>query len=253
MIATHEYDIDILVQGFPGKSVCHGSLGWSTIVLLRGHGRVALIDVGGFGIRDTLVARLEAVGLTPADVTDVLLSHCHHDHALNWPMFKDARIAIAETELTWGLNEPWGFTPVPEFTVEKLAGWPSCERIRHGDEVLPRIHAHLAPGHTPGSVVYVLTDKDVDVIFTGDAAKNRAELLSRTVGLTVDEAASLETLDMIWDLWQARAGSILVPGHDLPMTQLDRTPTYIGERDAAILAWYDGDLEQTTVIRLERA
>jgi hypothetical protein len=24
-----DYEIDIVVQGFPGKSVCHGGLGWS--------------------------------------------------------------------------------------------------------------------------------------------------------------------------------------------------------------------------------
>jgi len=29
------YAIDILVQGYPGKTVCHGGLGWSTIALLR--------------------------------------------------------------------------------------------------------------------------------------------------------------------------------------------------------------------------
>ena len=43
--------IDIIVQGYPGKSVCHGALGWSTIALLRGHGRVVLIDVGSFAQR----------------------------------------------------------------------------------------------------------------------------------------------------------------------------------------------------------
>jgi len=252
MINTDAYDVDILVQGFPGKSVCHGTLGWSTIALLRGQGRVALIDVGGFGIRDTLVERLAAVGLKPADVTDVLLSHCHHDHALNWPMFKDARIVISGVEMDWGLNEPWGFTPVPEFTVEKLSDWPTLARANHGDEVLPHIHAHIAPGHTPGGLVYVLSDKDFDVVFTGDAAKNRAELLSGTVGLCHDRAASVETLEMIWDLWQARPGSVLVPGHDLPMTQVDRVPIYLGEREAGILAWFDGDLEQTTIVRLER-
>lgn len=32
---------DIVVQGFPGKSVCHGGLGLSSVVLRRGHGRVA--------------------------------------------------------------------------------------------------------------------------------------------------------------------------------------------------------------------
>jgi hypothetical protein len=30
-----------VVQGFPGKSVCHGGLGWSTVVLVRAHRRLA--------------------------------------------------------------------------------------------------------------------------------------------------------------------------------------------------------------------
>ena len=29
------FKIDILVQGYPGKSVCHGGLGWSTVALIR--------------------------------------------------------------------------------------------------------------------------------------------------------------------------------------------------------------------------
>jgi hypothetical protein len=31
----NDFDLDIVVQGFPGKSVCHGGLGWSTVVVLR--------------------------------------------------------------------------------------------------------------------------------------------------------------------------------------------------------------------------
>ena len=53
------YNLDILVTGYPGKSVCHGSLGWSTIALLRGDGRVALIDVGSFNQR-TLIQKQPA-------------------------------------------------------------------------------------------------------------------------------------------------------------------------------------------------
>jgi len=40
----NNYDLDIVVQGFPGKSVCHGGLGWSSVVLLRADGRIVLID-----------------------------------------------------------------------------------------------------------------------------------------------------------------------------------------------------------------
>jgi len=50
-----DYELDILVQGYPGKSVCHGGLGWSTIVLLLGAGRVALVDVGTFSHRTNLL------------------------------------------------------------------------------------------------------------------------------------------------------------------------------------------------------
>src|ERR1700761_2819679 len=91
-MALQDYKLDILVQGFPGKSVCHGGLGWSTIVLLRGHGRTALIDPGGFGMRKLLIQRLAEHGLKPADVTDLLLTHSHYDHSVNWTLFRDARI-----------------------------------------------------------------------------------------------------------------------------------------------------------------
>src|SRR5256885_1578834 len=39
-IELHGYKIDVLIQGFPGRMVCHGGLGWSTIALIRGRGHV---------------------------------------------------------------------------------------------------------------------------------------------------------------------------------------------------------------------
>ena len=88
------YDIDIVILGFPGKTVCHGGLGWSTIALIRGHGRCALVDTGGFGVRVHLIKELTKRHLKPADVTDLLLTHAHHDHCINWTLFRDARIVI---------------------------------------------------------------------------------------------------------------------------------------------------------------
>lgn len=62
---TGGWRIDVLVQGYPGKTVCHGGLGWSTIALLRGHGRVALVDVGSFAQRLTLQDGLRVCALPP--------------------------------------------------------------------------------------------------------------------------------------------------------------------------------------------
>ena len=81
------YDIEIVIQGYPGKTVCHGGLGWSSVVLIRGRDRVALIDTGPVGYRVPLMARLKERGLTPSDVTDLLITHIHHDHCINWTLF----------------------------------------------------------------------------------------------------------------------------------------------------------------------
>ena len=54
---------------------------------------------------------MEKRGLKPKDVTDVLLTHSHHDHSVNWTLFRHARIVIGNTELNWSLGEPWGETP----------------------------------------------------------------------------------------------------------------------------------------------
>ena len=56
-------DLDIVVTGFPGKSVCHGGLGWSTVVVLRAHGRIAVVDTGGFSMRTMLLKRFAERGL----------------------------------------------------------------------------------------------------------------------------------------------------------------------------------------------
>ena len=250
LTTTAGYRVDILVTGYPGKSVCHGALGWSTIALLRGHGRVALVDVGSFGLRGVLIDRLAALGLSPRDVTDVLLTHSHFDHSVNWTLFRDARIVIGGSELEWSLTQPWGETAVPELYVEKLAGWPTVARVRDGDDVLPRVRAHLAPGHTPGCLVFALLGEDQDVIFSGDAAKNRAELMSRTADMTYDEAMSRASIERIWALWQRRPGSILVPGHDLPMVQNDGQTRYLGKHDAGIRSWFGDGLDQTTLFEL---
>ncbi len=244
------YEIDVIVSGFPGKAVCHGGLGWSTIVLLRGHGRVALVDVGTFGMRNLLLAGLARRGLAPEDVTDVILTHSHHDHSINWTLFAHARIAIGAVEMAWSVQEPWGRTPVPELYVEKLQHWPTTALIEDGGTVLPGMTAHAAPGHTPGCLVFVLRGEAHDVVFTGDAAKNRAELVSGDTDMTYDKAVSAASIALIRTLWQARPGSVLIPGHDLPMVIEAGQPRYVGKREAAISAWYGDSMEQTTLIDL---
>ena len=251
--ASSGYQIEIAVQGYPGKAVCHGGLGWSTIVLMRGHGRVILIDTGSFGQRQLIIDRLSAHGLQPADVTDVILTHSHWDHSVNWVMFSKARIHIDSGELEWAVKEPWGLTPVPELYVRELVQSPQLHRIKAGDEVLPHLMAHRAPGHTPGHLIFVLQGEGHDVIFTGDAAKNRAEMLSLLADMTYDPAISRATMEMIWQLWRQRPETVLIPGHDLPMRLENTVPIYIGARKTGITAWFGETLDELHLFDLTGA
>lgn len=240
------WDIDILIQGYPGKSTQHGGLGWSTVVLMRGHGRVVVLDGGGYGMRGPLRVALGARGIAPLDVTDLLLSHAHHDHAVNWPLFRQARIAIGRQEMAWALGVPWGETPVPEHAIEALSRWPTLRLLDDGEEVLPGVTCRLAPGHTPGHLIFLVAGERQDVVLLQDAVKNRVELVSRTTDMTYDPAVSRTTINMVWEICRERPGCLLIPGHDLPMTVENGIPRPIGRHAAGIRSWFGETLAETT-------
>ena len=242
------YRIDLLFQGFPGKATHHGGLGWSTVALLRGHDHIALIDTGPFGYRRELLRRLAEQGVTPDQVTDVILSHGHHDHMANYPMFANARLTIGARELAWALKVAHGVSPVPELYVQALSQHARLETVADGSLVLPNITAHLGPGHTPGSMFLVLAGEDFDVIFTADAAKSRAELVSRQADMTLDAAQSTATIEKVWSAWRRRPGSIIIPGHDAPLALEGEDAVLLYPRVGGLAANFGDTLPDVTTI-----
>jgi len=95
--------------GLSGKTVCHG--GWlehDRADPRRNRWRWSTPAASGAPAADAPRRR----GLAPADVTDLLLTHAHHDHMVNWTMFGEPHRHRAN-EMAWP-REPWGTTPVPE-------------------------------------------------------------------------------------------------------------------------------------------
>jgi glyoxylase-like metal-dependent hydrolase (beta-lactamase superfamily II) len=243
--------LDVLVQGFPGKSVCHGGLGWSTVTLLRHEDRIVLIDVGAFGMRREIAKQLKAQGVAPGDVTDVVLTHAHYDHSVNFTLFPNATAWIGADELAWAAAQPPGFNPLPELYVRELATSARVRRVVSGETLIPGLTAIAGPGHTPGHLLFLLEIEGQRILFTGDAAKNRAELLAMAADSTMDASASKSTFERIWALWRSVPGTLLVPGHDLTMRIDDEgRPAYVGERKAGIEAWFGESLEEVSTIDL---
>lgn len=241
------WTVETLLQGYPGKSKFHGGLGWSTVALARGpEGRIALLDTGGFGARRRLLTQLRAAGVEPSDITDLLLTHLHHDHCMNWPMFPRATLHVGAAELEAALALPDGDPLYPEFTIRALASSPRLHRLEDGETGLPGVTCFTAPGHTMHHLVFTLAG-DPPTIFSADVAKNRSELATGRADMTLDAAAHAASIARLNAAWRSVPGTLLLPGHDLPLL-LGENGEMVGQgaRNCAIEAWFGDTLDDVT-------
>lgn len=234
------YDVDLLTTGYPGTTTWHGGLGWASIGLLRGNGRVVLVDTGGPNLRVPLLEALKARGLAPGDVTDVLLTHCHWDHIGNITLFTRARVVVPGEDLAWARRQAPGTWQIADLHVEWLTRHPQrVEQAEDGDEVLPEVLAVATPGHTPGHCAYRVGRAGDSRLFSGDAVKNRAELRTGDAAMTLDENSSRRSIDRLRHELTLDPAVTLVPGHDVPI-RIDHGQLILGEQPRAQIVSYLG-------------
>jgi N-acyl homoserine lactone hydrolase len=120
---------------------------------------------------DAIVSRLAAMGVQPDDVTVIVNSHLHFDHAGNNRAFPNATFIVQAEHLLYAKGRP-NF-PAIYWDDPALRYMPATGRARvaAGIEVVP------TPGHAPGhqSLVVDLA-KTGRVVLCGDAAFTRANL-----------------------------------------------------------------------------
>jgi N-acyl homoserine lactone hydrolase len=206
---------EVLIAGFPGRSVTHGPLGWSSVCLLRGPGEVVLVDTGPYAYRGVLIERLRERGLDPGDVTTVALTHLHWDHVANCGLFGNARVLVPRDEWEWaGSVDAHDLNVIPA-QLAALDQHPRVEYVRAGGEVASGLVAMSTPGHTPGHVSYrALRPSLGDFLAAGDAVKNRLELVAGDAEMTMDTRASRASLRELAELLRRDDRAVLVPGHD---------------------------------------
>ena len=137
-------------------------------------GRAALVDSGCGRGTERLLSNLESVGVLPEQVHYLLLTHCHYDHTggaadlrarLACPVVAhelDARFIEAGddqvTAAAW-----YGATLTPCVVDLKLAG--AKQELDLGSTPITALHI---PGHSPGSVAYVMFSQNLKVVFAQD-------------------------------------------------------------------------------------
>ncbi|MDQ2660308.1 MAG: MBL fold metallo-hydrolase [Actinomycetota bacterium] len=240
----NSYTAHPIVEGFPGKSSSHGAFGWSSMWLLDDGERRVLVDAGQPAYIPLIHDGLAGLGLTPGDVTDVLLTHMHWDHVANFTMFPNATTWVGEKELAWAADQPAGTKFIPDLHVQELLRRTAgVEQISPGHEVLPGIHAIASPGHTPNHLAFFAEQTADRMIFAGDSVKNIHELTTMRADSSMDEALSVSTIDRLRSLLSDTSG-VLVPGHDVGLTLVDGDVRRMRPQNATIGYFADGTSDE---------
>ncbi len=203
-----KFQVDILFPGFSGK-LTNGGLGWGSVALIRDGKHNILLDTGGPVIRGTLKKMLLDYGLKPEDIDIILITHLHFDHAYNVDMFPQAKFVFSLIEWEHVNNVQSLDCFAAENAIPLLRHLHKHLIIDEGEEIIPGITAIFTPGHTPGSVSYILHQDQEKWIMVGDAAKNRGEIRSREVQMTLNQIDSNESLRKI-----IKMADRILPGHD---------------------------------------
>ncbi|QPF94685.1 N-acyl homoserine lactonase family protein [Bradyrhizobium commune] len=122
----------------------------------------------------TLASQLEQIGVKPADVKAMGISHTHPDHIGNVEMFPQAMLYVQKAEYDWpGANNEPRFKP--SHPVELLSG----DKDVFGDGSLTILST---PGHTPGhQSLLVKLPKTGAVLLSGDAVHFKSNWENRRV------------------------------------------------------------------------
>lgn len=170
-------------------------------LLLRGPDATVLVDTGcgatlprklveTYGVdrsTSSLESSLEACGVSPDEITHVVLTHLHFDHAGGITVRRDDRLCLAFPEAEHFLQRDQleaALTPLPDereaFIAEDVALLAGSDGLRLLDgpgEILPGLEVGVAHGHTAGQQYLVVQDDEQPLLFPADVIPTADHLI----------------------------------------------------------------------------
>lgn len=164
---------------------------------------------------------LARLGVDPARVGQLVITHAHYDHTGNVGLFPNARILISARELDFWTGpyarrvqfrhsaEP---PDIAEITAAERQG--RVTRLPERYALAPGIELREVGGHTPGQLVALVRTGGGTVVLASDAVHYYEELeLDRPFLVVADLAAMYRGFDELAAL-AAGPDTVLLPGHD---------------------------------------
>jgi N-acyl homoserine lactone hydrolase len=205
-----------------------------------------------FGVREwvkpeqEIGPQLHELGIEPADVRWVVLTHLHTDHAGGLAHFPDNQVLVSRRELAIASGRrgqlggypnhrwPTSFDPtVLDLEPDPFGPFPRSHRLtKAGDVTIVPL-----PGHTPGQIGVILEDGDHSLLFAGDSSY-RQDLMLRGIvdGVSPNDAVAQLTHQRI-RASAAETPTVYLVAHD-PETavRLDQRRTIGTEQLEAVTA-----------------
>jgi glyoxylase-like metal-dependent hydrolase (beta-lactamase superfamily II) len=163
---------------------------------------------------------LKAIGIDPASIETVIVSHLHYDHTGNYELFPHARYHLQDCEMAYAtgrcmchpaLRMPFEADDVVAMVRKVFAG----RVVFHDgeDEIVPGVTVHHIGGHSKGLQSIRVKTQRGHVVLAADATHLYAHIdQGRVFPLTYNVGEVLEgcrTLDRL-----ATSRDHVVPGHD---------------------------------------
>jgi glyoxylase-like metal-dependent hydrolase (beta-lactamase superfamily II) len=199
--------------------------------LVRGGGHTILVDSGfyrpqffrtwtvkDFEKPDVTLAKL---GLQPSDITDVVLTHMHWDHADGMDLFPKARIWLQKEEYTYYTGAAWqsarthgGIDPDDVMALVKLNMAGRVSFVDGDDQtIFPGIVCYTGGKHTWASQFLSVPTAAGTVVLASDNMYLYQNLTEHVpIAQTLDAASNLRAQDRMKTL--VSDPRFIVPGHD---------------------------------------
>lgn len=166
--------------------------------------------------KKTLAVQLAEIGVKPADIAYLAISHTHGDHVGNVALFPASTILIQNAEYDFAMAQP----AKPAFAASQKFDKLSGDRDVFGDGSVMILST---PGHTPGhQCLLVHLKKTGAVLLSGDAVHFRENWDNRRVpSMNSNRDQSIASMQRMADVLAQQKAQLWI-NHDMPQSAQQR-------------------------------